>query len=146
MKNSIIFFAAILFALFILTNCGEASSNEPELTEESNDYTSSKEYIVEEQQADSPPVSVDEVVPKYDEPFIEEEAEGWSEEFKSMFMSSCTRGIKSSDFPISDSDIRKICECEIEKIRKEYPNPNVQFDPQIIMKLEENCGREVLGL
>ena len=146
MKNSIIFFAAILFALFILTNCGGTSSNEPESTEESNDYTGNEEYIVEEELVEVPPVSEDEVVPKYDEPDLEEEAEGWSEEFKRMFMSSCTRGIKSSDFPISDSDIRKICECEIEKIRKEYPNPNVQFDPQIIMKLEEKCGREVLGL
>jgi hypothetical protein len=144
MKNSIRFFAVILFALFILTNCGGAISNEPESTEKSKNCTGGEEVVVEGKQA--PPVSVDEVVQKYDEPVLEEEAEGWSEKFKSKFISSCTGGIKSSDFPISDSDIRKICECEIEKIRKEYPNPNVQFDAQIIMKLEEKCGREVLGL
>ena len=149
MKNSIIFFAAILFALFILTNCGGASSNELESTEESKDYTGGEEVVVVEEKqelVEDPPVSVDEVVPKYDEPVLEEEVEGWSEEFKSMFMSSCTAGIKSIDFPISDSDIRKICECEIEKIRKVYPNPNEPFDAQILMKLEEKCGREVLGL
>ena len=139
MKNSIIFFTAILFALFILTNCGGASSNGPEPSEESKDFTIGEEVVIEEKQEVAEDVQIN------DAP-VQEEEEGWSEEFKSMFMSSCTSGIKSSDFPISDSDIRKICECQIEKIRKEYPNPNVKFDPQTIMKLEEKCGREVLGL
>ena len=129
-----------LLLLFVLSLAFANCSTNDEMDKYKQDYTKEKEVFEE------PPVSVNEVVPEYDEPVQKKEEEGWSEEFKSMFMSSCTGGIKSSDFPISDSDIRKICECEIQKIRKVYPNPNEPFDAQILMKLEEKCGREVLGL
>ena len=129
-----------LLLLFVLSLAFANCSTNDEIDENKEDYAEEQEVV------EDPPVSVDKVVTKYDEPIQKKEPEGWSEEFKNKFMSSCTGGIKSSDFPISDSDIRKICECEIEKISKEYPNPNVQFDPQIIMKLEEKCGHEVLGL
>jgi hypothetical protein len=131
-----------LLLLFVLSlafaNCSTNDEME-EYQETLEEVTYEEDYAEEQEVFEDPPLSVDEVVQEYDEP------DGWSEEFKKIFMSSCTGGIKSSDAPISDSDIRKICECEIEKISKEYPNPNVQFDPQIIMKLEEKCGREVLG-
>ena len=129
-----------LLLLFVLSLAFANCSTNDEIHEYKEDYPKEQEVVEE------PPVTLNEVVPRYDEPVQKKEVEGWSEEFKSMFMSSCTGGIKSSDFPISDSDIRKICECEIEKIRKVYPNPNEPFDAQIIMKLEEKCGGEVLGL
>ena len=129
-----------LLLLFVLSLAFANCSTNDEIHEYKEDYPKEQEVVEE------PPVTVDEIVTKYDEPVQKKEVEAWSEEFKSMFMSSCTGGIKSSNFSISDSDIRKICECEIEKIKKEYPNPNEPFDPQIIMKLEEKCGREVLGL
>ena len=129
-----------LLLLFVLSLAFANCSTNDEIHEYKEDYPKEQEVVEE------PPVTVDEIVTKYDEPVQKKEVEAWSEEFKSMFMSSCTGGIKSSNFSISDSDIRKICECEIEKIKKEYPNPNEPFDAQIIMKLEEKCGREVLGL
>ena len=94
-----------LLLLFVLSLAFANCSTNDEIHKYKEDYPKEQEVVEE------PPVTVDEIVPKYDEPVQKKEVEGWSEEFKSMFMSSCTGGIKSSNFSISDSDIRKICEC-----------------------------------
>lgn len=76
----------------------------------------------------------------------ETKQDDWGDDYINQFMSACSNGIKSSGAPISDSDILKICECELAKIREVYPNPNLRFDPQVLTRVEEECGREVLDL
>ena len=74
-----------------------------------------------------------------------QKSNNWTKEYKIMFRENCIKGIKDSGIQIKYNEMVEICQCEIEKVKKVYPDINTRYDPSVLMKIEEACGLQVLS-